>query len=517
MDSQSTAPVEKLQLYPMIIPGWEDSVLPAGIAHGGIPRSIYPEPEGLLMVIDPFTKLSAATGAYEIAMAVDDTVTVWLNGEKTSASKTIKPGEESDRIRLYLPPGLLLNGINELFYRVTHLSGNHNDSEPILNVLYHDPAPGYPAPTGIVVTHPASVGPTEAAQGVVVSFKISYPRPYDKVTLSAGTWSRSITVTDPTQPISLNLAAADFQQIGDNPQTPIKARVVDQLGNSNFSATTFMDIHASQRLLEQAILREIQGDNSDDPNFVDLEKMNGGPLWALIHLVGKVWNVKDQIHLKFTAEQGGIQVASHEQTLEITQVPANFSWDIPNDKVTPDSKVTVIYEQLRGGEVIAVSRAAEATVIGKTPTIITENFDSLPRQEVTVGGAILTPVMTIRFLSGEGRLAIAPTDHPVYPDVPGIRERNFLNIGFETSGRQTVELELLRGCEKVSFWYFWINEAVALDFYDSKGTLLDRKLLVVEPFSEPKYFEFAGIDIRKIVLTVPVVDWVGFDFFSFTS
>lgn len=252
MDIQSEEFAGAFQLYPMIIPGWQDTVLPAGTAHGGIPRSIYPEPEGLLMVIDPFTKLSAATGAYEIAMAVDDTVTVWLNGEKTSASKTIKPGEESDRIRLYLSPGLLVNGINELFYRVTRLSGNPNDSEPILKVLYHDPAPGYPAPAGIVVTHPASVGPAEAAQGVVVSVKLTNARPYDEVTLTVGTWSRTITVAESAPPITpsltltLTLTAADFQLIGDSHLTPIKARVVDQLGNSNLSATTFMDIHASE-------------------------------------------------------------------------------------------------------------------------------------------------------------------------------------------------------------------------------------------------------------------------------
>jgi hypothetical protein len=245
--------------------------------------------------------------------------------------------------------------------------------------------------------------------------------------------------------------------------------------------------------------------------------MNGGPLWAVVHLIREYWSVKDRIRLKFTAELGGKEVASHEETLEITQVPAQFSWRIENAMVIAESRVTVIYEQLQGGEVIAVSRAAEASVSGRTPTIITENFDSLPRQEVTVGGAILTPVMTIRFLSGEGRLAVAPTGLSSHPDIPGIRERNVLHIGFETSGRQTVELELLKSCEKVSFWYCGINYEMPLDFYSSQGTHLDRKILTVEPVPEPKYFEFAGVDIKRIVLTAPVVDWLYFDFFKFTS
>lgn len=239
MDIQSKDLAGAFQLYPMIIPGWRDAVLPAGVAHGGIPQSIYQEPKGLLMVIDPQTTLSQAMAAY-------DSVVVWLNGEQTSVGTIIQPGEEGDRIALYLPPGLLMNGINHLFYRWTRSSGNFEDSKPILDVLYHDPAPGYPAPAGIVVTHPARVGPTEAAQGVAVTFGISFPRPYDKVTLTVGTWSHTITVADPAQPITLKLTATDFQQIGDNPQMPIKVRVVDQLGNSNVSATTFMDIHASQ-------------------------------------------------------------------------------------------------------------------------------------------------------------------------------------------------------------------------------------------------------------------------------
>jgi hypothetical protein len=510
MDIQSEDFVGAFKLYPMVIPGWQDSVLPVGVAHGGIPHGIYQEPKGLLMVIDPQITLSKAMAAY-------DSVVVWVNGKETSVRTFIEPGKEGDRIALYLPTGFLLNGINELFYRWKRPSGNYEDSDPILKVLYHDPAPGYPAPTRIVVTHPASVGPTEAAQGVAMTFDISFKRQYDEVTLKMGIWSRTITVTDPSQPLSLTLTAQDFQQIGDNPQMPISARVVDQLGNSNLSATTFMDIHASQRLLEQAILKENLDENNDDPNYVDLTKMNGGPLWAVVHLIREYWSVKDRIRLKFTAELGGKEVASHEETLEITQVPAQFSWRIENAMVIAESRVTVIYEQLQGGEVIAVSRAAEASVSGRTPTIITENFDSLPRQEVTVGGAILTPVMTIRFLSGEGRLAVAPTGLSSHPDIPGIRERNVLHIGFETSGRQTVELELLKSCEKVSFWYCGINYEMPLDFYSSQGTHLDRKILTVEPVPEPKYFEFAGVDIKRIVLTAPVVDWLYFDFFKFTS
>ena len=239
MDIQSTELESAFQLYPMLIPGWRPSVRPTGIAHGGIPQSIYQAPDGLFMVIDPLTTLSAPMAAY-------DTVELWINGKATSVIKIIQPGEENKRIALSLPPGWLNDGINKAFYRVERPGGNFECSEPVLDLLYHNPAPGYPAPGGMTVSHPANVGPAEAAAGVEITAAVSFTRLYDEVTLTVGTWSRSITVTDVTKPLAWTLTAADFQQIGDNPQTPVSARVVDQLGNSNLSATTFMNIYASQ-------------------------------------------------------------------------------------------------------------------------------------------------------------------------------------------------------------------------------------------------------------------------------
>jgi hypothetical protein len=380
MNIQSEEFAGAFQLYPMIIPGWRTPVIPASI-HGGIPQSIYQEPKGLLMVIDPYTSLSRVMAAY-------DYVEVWVNGVATTVGKTILPGEEQERIALYLPLGWLKDGINHLFYRVTRPGQNFEDSTPILDVLYHNPTPGYPAPSGIIVAHPASVGPMEAANGVVVNVKVNNARAYDTLTLTVGISSFPITVADPAQPIRLTLTATDFQKIGDNPQTPISARVVDQLGNSNLSATTFMDIHASQRLLEQAILKENLDENNDDPNYVDLTKLNGGPLWAVVHLIREFWSVKDQIRLKFTAELEGKEVASHEETLEITQVPAQFSWRIENAMVIEDAKVKLVYEQIRGGEVIGVSSAAEAQVCGKrAPELVVDTPIKLSGPNVSIAGS----------------------------------------------------------------------------------------------------------------------------------
>ncbi|CAH0288417.1 MULTISPECIES: hypothetical protein [Pseudomonas] len=249
-----------LLLVPMFIPGWRTPVQPAGLAHGGIPLSIYQAPNGLALVIDPPTMLKTFT------LDAFDTVEVWVNGKATSVSKVILPGEEQLRILLYLPLGRLVNGINQLFYRVTRPSGNFEDSTPVLDVLYHDPAPGNPAPAGITIVFPPNivangVGPADAATGVLATFIISFARPYDEIRLDVGTWSTTIKVTDPAKAITLTLTAADFQQIGDNAKMPVKCTVTDQLGNGNQSATTYLDIHANRLDLLAPTVKGQTGNN----------------------------------------------------------------------------------------------------------------------------------------------------------------------------------------------------------------------------------------------------------------
>lgn len=249
-----------LLLVPMFIPGWRPSVQPPGLAHGGIPQSIYQVPNGLALVIDPVTMLTS------FVLAAFDTVEVWLNGKATSVSKVILPGEEQLRILLYLPQGRLVNGVNKLFYRVTRPSGNYEDSTPVLDVLYHDPAPGNPAPAGVTIVFPPNivtggVGPAEAAAGVLVTFIISFARPFDVIRLDVGTWSTTITVSDPSKPITVTLTAADFLKIGDNANTPVKCTVTDQLGNGNQSSTTYLDIHANRLDLLAPTVKGQTGNN----------------------------------------------------------------------------------------------------------------------------------------------------------------------------------------------------------------------------------------------------------------
>lgn len=223
MDTPRTAPQGEaaLALFPMDINGMKLDVLPAGTYHGGIPLSVYSSLIKMYMTIGP-------SMTHSNPLAVHDTVELWVNGKPTSVIKIIKSGEENDTISMELPWGWLNDGANTMFYRVTR-SGSHNygDSVPVLNLLFH-----YPAST-ITVSHPPSVDPAQPGTGLCTLTR-NYPRAHDEVTLTVGTWNKTIPYVHPANPITYTLTAADLQQIGDGTH-PVSARTVDQLGNSSVS------------------------------------------------------------------------------------------------------------------------------------------------------------------------------------------------------------------------------------------------------------------------------------------
>lgn len=362
MDIQSAELNKLFVLFPVIIPGWVTPVKPDGIAHGGIPKALYDDQaRGLECLVDPWTELQQLSWT----MAADDRVDLYCNGNLVpGAGQTVKPGEEQLRQRLYLPHGYLKQGVNRLHYVVTRVSGNNELSRDLL-VLYH-----LRSADSLDLVIPADVlkggvSAARAAQGVEFEFTYANGRSYDRIELRLGDAKVEFDVPDGTAPIAHTLFTDTFREAGDNPKAVAEFYVIDQLDNRVKSPEKRLDIDLDRVELEKAILREIPTENNDAPAIVDLAKLNGGPLWALIHLIEKIWSMGDEIYLTFTALVNGSPVASHEATLPITWVPGQFSWGIPNSKVIADSTVRVSYEQIRGGKVIATSKDAEANVIGE--------------------------------------------------------------------------------------------------------------------------------------------------------
>lgn len=219
-DLKSSQANATLALSPMSIPGWKEPVLPTGKYDGGIASSIYSPPTPLHMVIDPFKTRS-------LALAVGDSLQVYVNGKPTDAIKSIENGEENDTITMKLPWGWLKDGLNQMFYRVKRISGNFADSTPVLNLLFNNPV------SDISVSHPPSLGPTLPATFTLTR---TYPRDYDRVTLTIGTWSKTIANLPAAKSFTYTLTAADLQQIGGGTH-PVSAQLVDQLDNISLSQT----------------------------------------------------------------------------------------------------------------------------------------------------------------------------------------------------------------------------------------------------------------------------------------
>lgn len=394
MDIQSAALNAIFVLFPVHIPGWVSPVKPADLAHGGIPKSLYDgQVQGLECLVDPWQELQLLSRT----MAVDDRVDLYVNDDPTPVTgKTVAPGEEQQRIRLYVPHGRLRNGVNRLHYKVTRVSGNSSEDSRDLNVLYYLRTPGEPAPQGLDLVIPPDVikdgvSAARAAQGVAFGFTYSNRRAYDRIRFQLGDESVDWEITDASVPVTKTLFTDAFQQVGDNPYLQVDFRVFDQLGNSNQSSTKEIDVHLGRLNLSAAILREIPSENNDDPNTVDLAKLNGNPLSALIHLIETIWKVGDSIKLVFTAELNGGVVATHEETSPITQVPSQFVWSIPNNKIIARSTLTVVYQLVRNGTVIATSTPARAQVIGEPVVDERPTITSVRKS----GGSAILPGDTI--------------------------------------------------------------------------------------------------------------------------
>ncbi|VVQ35152.1 hypothetical protein PS943_04141 [Pseudomonas fluorescens] len=268
MDIQSAVLNELFVLYPVIIPGWISPVRPVGIAAGGIPKSLYDgQPTGLECLVDPWTEVRSLT------LAVDDSVYLYVNdGATPVASKTINPGEENRRIRLYVRHGEFQEGVNTLHYVVKNPSGNGSEKSRVLEVLYHLRAPGEPAPAGIrlqipTVVRDQGVDAEQAAQGVVFGFDYTNRRAYDRIRLTLGTVPVDREVdpgeVGPGLPVITQTLFTDtFRKSGENPNTLVFYSVVDQLGNRNQSVDVPIDVHLDHvPSLQPPSVKEASGNN----------------------------------------------------------------------------------------------------------------------------------------------------------------------------------------------------------------------------------------------------------------
>ncbi|WP_170947241.1 hypothetical protein [Pseudomonas sp. Irchel 3E19] len=416
MDIQSAVLNQLFVLFPVIIQGWITPVRPAGIAHGGIPQVLYDgQLQGLLCLIDPWTELQRQSWT----MAVDDRVDLYINDNTTPVTgTTVKPGEEAQRLRLYIPHGYLRQGVNRLHYKVFRVGGNTSEDSRDLLVLYH-----LRTPDNLDIVIPADVinegvSAERAAQGVEFRFTYNNRRPYDRIRLLIGDTEVTFDVADGNAPITHTLFTDAFLAAGNNPSAVIQFFVFDQLGNPSKSPEKRLDIHLEAETFDSPILRERLDDTGDDKTEIDLEKLAGNPLLIIVPTSDSRFQVGDLIYVTYICKVTGqpdVVVTPPAGTVEADEFGQRKPCvvEVPNEHVIADGAVTVTYKVHRAnGDAVGSSRVARAQVIGEALPAATLVFTNGP-YEVLAGktfdvGLLLTRdgvpqanvVVTLRLASG---------------------------------------------------------------------------------------------------------------------
>ncbi|RON23087.1 hypothetical protein BK660_07475 [Pseudomonas brassicacearum] len=356
-------------------------VPPAGVPVEGLPQSSFREVvrrdgsrEGAVQaVVDP-----PLGGNYlNMALYVQGP---WDTQWQLIERKPVAPADQNAPVYFNVFQSLLNDGVHRFMYEVERTSGNSGPSTESW-ALYHRDLPGGNDVPGTgdhpdlrislppELGSPPQIGKDEVDRGVVATLSYSFMNAYDVITLELNRERFTFTVQpgEVGKPYVIVITRAMFERAGSHPEFAISYTAVSQVNNPThkrrWSSVIKANVNTDRVALEKAILREVPTENNDDPNTVDLAKLNGNPLSALIHLVGTIWKAGDSIKLVFTAELNGGVVATHEETHPITQVPSQFLWSIPNNKIIANSTVKVVYQQIRGTP-IATSTPAIAQVIG---------------------------------------------------------------------------------------------------------------------------------------------------------
>lgn len=339
-------------------------LVPADVqAHGGATLADTNVADGFLVIMRAY-----------LLQAENDLLKLYLNDDLVS-STTIAKGAENDDTPLRIPTGVFQKGYNRIKFGIKRTSQEEEFTSDLI-LLHRTSPPGDTPPVLTISVSHDSIGPDEA-DAVSVSITYKNTQWYDRILVDCNgvrvehrVLPESVSPLPPIpQHFVILIPRAVLEQGGDDSDFEFKFRVLDYVTNPSgpptWSDVVTADVHLNRLTLPMAVLREIPTENNDDPTVVDLEKMKGGPLWALVHLPDSLWKVGDSIYLLFSAELNGVVIAQHEETLPITQVPTHLAWDIPHAKVVRDSSVNLLYQLIRHGVIIGTSATANAQVIGR--------------------------------------------------------------------------------------------------------------------------------------------------------
>ncbi|MFH0025143.1 hypothetical protein ACFZAC_26630 [Pseudomonas fluorescens] len=374
---------EALVLYPATIALATNGVIsdpapPAGVPVQGVPLGIFKEvtrandtfAAAVKVLVDP----PLDTGQYV-------EITLWLNGVQNGPAQSVV-----DEIMTFdlFQSDLRDGAINVIQYKLKNHAGNISESTELW-ALYSATLPGgnnvpgtgdhpalaisLPAELG----NPPSIDKDEVDKGVLLTFDYPYRKAHDTITyeINRERFTYTVKPDEVDKPVSVLIDRAKFEMIGSLENCPFSYTVVDQLLNAThnrrWSTLIFANIDLERVFLPMPLLREKAADNTDDPNIVDLKKLDGGPLLVVVLPNHSLYQLGDWVTAYYQlgdsvekATEGGAFPAGDFGGLDPCIV------HIPNDQLVSGKNLQVRFEVERPkGNVIGTSRTATADIIGE--------------------------------------------------------------------------------------------------------------------------------------------------------
>jgi hypothetical protein len=342
-------------------------------------------PEGVKVFIEP-----------SLSTAADDSLLLRLNGA-VADKKIITAGEESQQATLFVPAKLWKDGVNTLEYGFERGSVEHETSHP-LRLWFHSKRPGG------VDFDPGNEGHSELAlqvaqsirdegvnadrarDGVIVSVFYPLMRAFDTILLNCNGVVLKHLVNqaeaDSGLPVAMTIDEATFIAAGDHRDFPLSYTVYDCAGNgpdtnNPDSAVQHIYVNLKGDWYDPPIVSEDPNDAEDDPDTIDLSKLDGKPATAQVY-VPRSWLKDDEIHLRCIFRPA----SGDEETLtlieKIKNTPFMYSIPVPyaHFAAAAGGKAIFHYTRVSGGvsldrsETLTISITGSAASELEPPTLV---------------------------------------------------------------------------------------------------------------------------------------------------
>lgn len=343
------------------------------------------DPEGVKVLIQP----SSSTAA-------DDLLLLRLNGAVVD-KKIIAAGEESQQATLFVPAKQWKDAVNTLEYGFERAGVEHETSHPLL-LWFHSKRPGG------VDFDPGNEGHSELALEIAqairdegvnadrartgVSVSVFYPlmRPFDTIMLDCNGVVLKHVVNqaeaDSGLPVAMTIDEATFIAAGDHRDFPLSYTVYDCAGNgpdtnNPDSAAQYFYVNLNGNWYDPPIVSEDPNDAEDDPDTIDLSKLDGKSATAQVY-VPRSWLKDDEIHLRCIFRTAG----GDEETLTLIEKIKNtpFMYSIlvshAHFAAAAGGKAIFHYTRKSGGVLLDRSEALTVSITGsaaselKPPTLV---------------------------------------------------------------------------------------------------------------------------------------------------